>query len=103
MRDIELRLEDLKTAMMNDEVFKEYLRLKKLMDNNQELIALAAKIREHQKNMTQNMDNDEIYFKEKEIYEDLLKNYESHPLVSNYETVKKEAFEILNNVKDIIE
>ena len=70
---------------------KEYYRLKELYENDKELAALRKQIAKLK-----------LEGKEKER-NDLLKTYNSHPLVNNYNIAKEEVKEILLNLQNIIQ
>lgn len=70
---------------------QEYLRLKELLENDNELADMRKEIaRLANQGKIQERDN-------------LLKIYNSHPLVSNYYTAKEEIEKILNTIKTIIQ
>ncbi len=70
---------------------QEYLRLKELLENDKELADMRKEIaRLANQGKIQERDN-------------LLKIYNSHPLVSNYYTSKEEIEKILNTIKTIIQ
>ena len=64
-------LKSVKEELLNEPVVVEYFRLLSLIENDKELMNLNEDMRKHQKLMSENMDNDEIYFKEKDLYESL--------------------------------
>ena len=70
---------------------KEYYRLKELYENDKELATLRKQIAKLK-----------LEGKEKER-NDLLKAYNSHPLVNNYNIAKEEVKEILLNLQNIIQ
>ena len=53
--------------------------------------------------MTLNIDLDEEYKMYKKEYEILLRKYQEHPLIQNFEIVKEDVYRILTEVKEIIE
>ena len=70
---------------------KEYYRLKEIYENDKELKAMRNKIARLK-----------VEGKEKERNE-LLKAYNSHPLVNNYNIARDEVKEILLNLQNIIQ
>lgn len=80
---------ELKSALNETKEFKEYLRVKTLYDNNEEIKSLRIQ-------MMKARDN-------KELLDKLTKEYNSHPLVANYMHALNEVESILRVVKDIIE
>ena len=47
--------------------------------------------------------NDEIYFKEKEIYESKLNQYNNHPLIINFNNTKDEVAALLQQIEQILQ
>ena len=68
----------------------EYNKLKKLLENDEELKAMRKEIARLK------MEGKE------EERNNLLKNYNSHPIVNNYELAKNEVQSILLSIKDMI-
>ena len=52
--------------------------------------------------MCKNKDNNEIYFKEKAIYEDLKSQLDNNPILINYQIAKDEVFSLLVDIKHIL-
>ena len=102
MDKIDSLILDIKKELYDEPIIKEYLSLKEAIDNNEELKRLNKEMKAHQKAMCENMDNDEIYFKEKEAYESYLNKINSHPLMQNFNAIKDEVFALLSEVKDAI-
>ena len=80
---------ELKSTLYELEEFKEYFRLKKLVEESSEIKSLEL----HLKSLDPNSRE----------YHHLLKEYESYPLIVNFNKAKEEVASILNLVKDIIE
>ena len=80
---------ELKTSLNETKEFKEYLRVKSLYETNEEIKSLRIQ-------MSKARDNQELLDK-------LTKEYNSHPLVVNYQHALSEVESILRVVKDIIE
>ena len=53
---------ELKEQLINEPIVKEYFRLLSLIENDEQLSILDKEIKFHQKLMSTNMNNDEIYF-----------------------------------------
>lgn len=87
-----LKLTDnLRQSLMDLSEIKEFLRLKDLYENNQELAEMRLNIAR----LTQ--DGKEAEKK------NLLAIYNSHPLVVNYNAAKEEVYLILEAIKNIID
>ena len=80
---------ELKSSLNETKEFKEYLRVKKLYEENDEIASLRIQLVKYKNN--------------KEQYDKILKEYNSHPLVVNYNEALKEVESILRVVKDILE
>lgn len=96
-------LKSVKEELLNEPVVMEYFRLLSLIENDKELMDLNEDMRKHQKLMSENMDNDEIYFKEKDLYESLSKEYESNPLIVNFMQVKEEVSNLLHEIEEALQ
>lgn len=103
MNNLESQLEKLKDTLFNQECVKTYFSLKSQIEQNAELNELREKIKFHAQEMTKNMENDEIYFKNKELYEKVLNEYNEHPLIADYNVVFEEVNSLLKQLKNIIE
>ena len=81
---------ELKEEILSRTEVKEYLRLKEILKNNEELQGLRQEIaRLTDENKLEERDN-------------LLTVYNAHPLIVNYTLAKEEVAALLNTIKDII-
>ena len=103
MNNVEELLKEVKEQLSNEECVKEYFRLKKIIEEDEELKELDKSIRFHQNEMCKHQNEDEIYFKEKALYEELLAKLEAHPIYANFNEVKKEVNALLIDIKNILE
>ena len=103
MNNFETKLEELKEELFSLEEVKTYFSLKNEIENNAELTYFREQIAHFQRLMTLNIDLDEEYKKYKKEYEILLRKYQEHPLIQNFEIVKEDVYRILTEVKEIIE
>ena len=88
--ELELSLEKLKKELDNSPIIQEYLSLKEVLENDEEL----KKMREEIARLTS-----EDKLEEKDA---LLAIYNSHPIVVNYEQARQEVINLLNQIKDIL-
>ena len=102
MDKIETLLKEVSEQLFNYPCVKEYFRLKNIIENDKELSKLEKEVRVHQKKMCEHQNDDDIYFKEKELYETKLAELETNPIIQNFEEVKKEVNALLNEVRDIL-
>ena len=91
-----------KEELYNEECVKEYFYYKKIVDNDPTIKELDDQVRFHQKEMCKNKDNDEVYFKEKAIYEDLKKKFDNNPILINYQIARDEVFSLLVDIKKLL-
>lgn len=96
-------LSEVKEELLNDPSVKEYFRLLSLIENDSDLMKLNEEMRLHQRLMSENVSNDEIYFKEKELYESLSKEYENNPLVVNFNYIKEDVKDLLSEIEEILQ
>ena len=80
---------ELKSSLNETKEFKEYLRVKSLYESNEEIKSLRIQMSKARGNQ--------------ELLDKLTKEYNSHPLVVNYQHALSEVESILRVVKDIIE
>ena len=80
----------LREELIKEPVIAEYLRVKCLVEESEELSKMRHDIALYKKN------ND------KEEYDRLKQMYDNHPLVSNYYNLKEESFELLKEISKII-
>ncbi len=86
-----------KTLQIRDYLYslaevKEYFRLKNAILENEELKQISSNIKKYCH------DNDN-----KKLYEKYKKEYESHPLIINFNVVKNEVEDLLIQIKSLIE
>lgn len=96
----------IKTAHKNlyeTDIVKEYFRLRDLLKNNEELASIEKEMKEHERLMTLNIMNDEEYKKEKEEYEKCRSFIDNHPLVNDFHEVETEVYNLLKEIKEILE
>lgn len=88
--ELEQSLNQLKEELDNSKIIQEYLSLKNILENDEEL----KKLREEIARLT-----NENKVEEKEA---LLAIYNSHPIVVNYEQAREEVVALLNQIKKIL-
>ena len=99
MNEVEKKLDIVKDELYSNPLVLEYFRLKKAIEEDKDLMDLDKKIRTLQKelcykNKKENIDNNEAYL--------ALKNrFDNHPLVINYNKVKEEVLNLLNEIKEV--
>lgn len=103
MDEIEASLKRIKGLLLEEDVVQEYFQLKKIVDNDAHLKTLDEEIHHHQKLMCLNKDNDELYAREKKLYEEKLSEFQNNPVVSNYFQVKEEVRDLLMEMKEILQ
>ena len=88
--EIDIILNKLKEELDNSQIIKEYLSLKEVLENDEELKVMRGEIaRLTNENKT-------------EEKESLLAVYNSHPIVVNYEQAREEVISLLKQIQDIL-
>ncbi len=102
MNNIDELLTALKDELRNEECVKQYFYYKELLENDLSLKTLDEETRFHQKEMCRNKENNEIYFKEKAIYEECKNKLDQNPILINYQIARNEVFSLLVDIKNIL-
>ena len=102
MNKLDELLSSLKKELYNEECVKEYFYYKNLVEKDESIKELDEQVRFHQKEMCKNKDNDEVYFKEKAIYEELKNKLDQNPILVNYQIANDEVFSLLVDIKHIL-
>ncbi len=103
MNSLEKQLEKVKNMLFEQESVKTYFSLKMQIEQNEELKTLRENIKYHAQEMTKNINHDEVYLKNKKLYEENLKAYNTHPLVIDFNQVSEEVQNLLEQLKHILE
>ena len=103
MTEVDKLLQNAKENLYQNEVVKEYFRLAGIIKNDAELLSLEQNMKVHERGMTINMDNDEVYFKEKELFEKYKSEIEQNPIYIDFKNVEEEVFALLLEVKRALE
>ena len=90
MDEITKKTKELKQLIEETDLVKEYRRVEKLYQTNEELLLLAAKIERAAK------ENDES------LRNELIKEFNKNPLVVNYTNLKQEVFDYLKEITNIL-
>ena len=102
MDNLDKTLNELKKELFNEPCVKEYFYYKNLVEKDEAIKKLDEEVRFHQKEMCKNKDNNEVYFKEKALYEELKNKLENNPVLINYQIAKEEVFSLLVDIKHIL-
>lgn len=102
MNNFDELLSSLKEELYNEECVKEYFYYKQIVENDSSIKELDEQVRFHQKEMCRNKDNDEVYFREKAIYEELKKKFDNNPVLINYQIARDEVFSLLVDIKKLL-
>lgn len=103
MSDVDIALKELQSELLEQPIVQEYFRLSKLVKEDPNLSMWDKFMREHQKKMGENLNNDDVYFKEKAEYEKYLALLQNDPLLANYEAVKNEVANLLEEIKKVLD
>ena len=102
MNKFEKALEEFKKELFNEQCVKEYFYYKDLVEKDVSIKKLDEEARFHQKEMCKNKDNNEVYFKEKALYEECKNKLDNNPVLINYQIAKEEVFSLLVDIKHIL-
>lgn len=102
MSDFNKTLNEFKEELFNEQCVKEYFYYKNLVDKDESIKKLDEEVRFHQKEMCKNKDNNELYFKEKALYEELKSKLDNNPILINYQIAREEVFSLLVDIKHIL-
>ena len=102
MGDFYKTLDEFKEELFNERCVKEYFYYKNLVDKDESIKKLDEEVRFHQKEMCKNKDNNELYFKEKALYEELKNKLDNNPILINYQIAREEVFSLLVDIKHIL-
>ena len=102
MTNLDKLLNEFKEELFSEPCVKEYFYYKNLVESDESIKKLDEEVHFHQKEMCRNKDNNEEYFKEKELYEELKQKLESNPILVNYQIAKEEVFSLLVDIKHIL-
>ena len=102
MNNFDELLSSLKKELFNEDCVKEYFYYKKIVDNDPSIKELDEQVRFHQKEMCKNKNDDELYFKEKAIYEELKEEFDNNPALINYQIARDEVFSLLVDIKKLL-
>lgn len=100
--EFEKQLEIVHENLFNDPIVAEYFSLKKQIENDSYLTDLHNNIVIYAKAMITNINDDQVYFENKEKYERELEKYYSHPLIVDFKEISKEVNMLLLQLKNII-
>lgn len=94
---MEVLAKEINELIKNSDLYKRYLIYKKNIEDNNDLKELENKMNELKKNNCKN--------KNQELTDDyyvLEKKYKNNPLVMEYENIKKDMYELLSSISDIL-
>ncbi len=78
---------------------KQFLLLKKQIEEDDEIISLRERLKKSQKEMALSLGTN-LYESNKDKYNELKMEYDNHPLIVNYYVLKDEVDYLLNELKD---
>lgn len=103
MDKISSSLAGIQKDILSEPLVSEYLRLKELVNKNDEIQSLMKKIKFEQRNMCENMNNEARYLSSKNHYEEYLSLLNSNPLYINYLLAKDEINGFLHEIKEVLQ
>lgn len=103
MDQIKAKIEQLSHEFFSLELVTEYFNLVDLINANEELLALSDEVKKLQRMMTLHISKKDKHEQYKKEYEMKLNEYNSHPYIVNYQYLKNEVEDLLNQIKKIVE
>lgn len=97
-RDVKL----LKKEIVNSDIYKEYSLLKAQIEASEEIKSLKKQLNELKQNMTNHINDNDSHALYKKQYLETLKKLDNHPLIQNYNYIKEEFMNELNEIKEQI-
>lgn len=98
MNDIKLKIDDLFVELKSYKLYEDYIRVKKQLEENEEITNVITEIKRYQKIATNNSD-EVIEQKIKELYAKL----ESYPVYQSYLIIKETLNEELFMIKEVFD
>lgn len=99
MNNIESKIDDLFDDIEKSNLYKDYKRIKKQLENDKTIMNLIEDIKKYQKLAINNRNDNSVEEKLKKLYEKL----ESYPIYQSYLIVKEELNQQLFEVKETFE
>lgn len=103
MKSFEEALKEVKDSLYNQKEVEDYFALKAAIQNNEALQELEKEINFTKRQLTLSINDEEKHRAIKERYLSLKSQYENHPLVQNFYIVKEELYDLLMQMKNILE
>ncbi len=103
MTKISKKIDELSTTFFELPLVKDYFHAVDLINGDQALLDLSERVKKLQRMMTLHMKKPELYHQYKLDYEAALSEYNQHPYMVNYTTLKTQVEDLLAQMKQIIE
>lgn len=95
-KDLNEKISRLKVSLYSSEEFKEYFNLAEQIKNNKELQEILKNKKFFQQLDVQNHEQDEYTHSQYLFYSE---QYSNHPLIQNYNSIKRDVYELINYLK----
>lgn len=102
MNDLNRSLDLVVKELYQNPLIVEYFRLKKAISDDEKLTKLDENIRIYQRKMCEKEKSHLDLSTEKELYEQAIKEFDSNPLINNFNKIKDEVNELLLEIKEIL-
>jgi cell fate (sporulation/competence/biofilm development) regulator YmcA (YheA/YmcA/DUF963 family) len=103
MTKLEEALTRLKEELFSLEEVKMFFYYREQIANDPFLILQQEQMKHHQKLMMKTIGDQPLYQQHKKQYDDHQEQFQNHPLVQNYQSLREELAPLLEMIKDIIE
>lgn len=103
MSDVKSSLQELKSELISLPLMQEFLRLRKLLHQDETISKLQIELKEAQKKLSKSVYDDGQYFACKKVYDSLNAKLHSNPLYVDYLELRSEVVSLLQEIKDQLE
>jgi len=101
--DFDIKLNELSSSIQELPEVRQFYELRQTILADPVLMRLDRLKRFHQRQMATSMHLEQSYQKHKRLYQTYESKYDRHPLVVNYMQVRETVYQLLQQIKAIIE
>jgi len=99
---LEEKVQDLVDEIHRQTIVVEYFRLRNLIEQSPEIKALRKQLSDAQVALSLSFVDPKQHEAKKTFYETLLNEFNNHPLIANYESLKSELRDLLKNIAELL-
>jgi len=101
--DFEIKLEQLRQRLFDMPEVRQFFETRQRILADATLTRYDRLKRKHQRAMAANMHDRDTYEREKRLYSRYAAAYDNHPLVINYRYLRETVYQLLDQIKAILE